>query len=569
MKILLTAGVVFTPGSQTLDFSGVSGFDLGRLYGVINATAGSKLYAPGIAGFGYQSFANGVLTLQADTSQMAAGDELLVAYESPDAQKVDGSGFTQPVSAVALPLPAGAAKDSSLQAILAAIQAQRVETIWTDDTGTRFIRNDSGGTITWTDVAGNASAAPGTGARPDSDSGTVVSRYTYRATAAGTGFASGDFLDHVVVTDGDAGDLVSNFWVNVTAGTKIAAPSAASITPLAPLPDGAATSAKQDTGNTSLASLLTGLGAPADTAATSDAGSFSLVALAKRALGNWTTLLTRIPALVSGRMPVDGSGVTQPVSAAALPLPAGAAQDGADPASPAVANGGTGIRGWLATIAGQLGGSLKVVLQTGANTIGAVSQSGTWSVNATLQSGSALPTGAATSANQATEITALGTPADAAYAGTGSPSIIAALKGVYTALLAATPAGTNLIGKVNVAPATSGGLSLANYFATGTGGQGQIVKAAPGQLYRIHAFNTDTTWAYLKIFNKASAPTLGTDPAVAVFAIPPGGVLNAGSADLGEAFSNGIFAGLYGDAPALGGAALSTGSKCGYCISYA
>ncbi|KNY21606.1 hypothetical protein [Methylobacterium sp. ARG-1] len=305
MKILLTAGVVFTPGSQTLDFSGVSGFDLSRLYGVINATAGSKLYAPGITGFGYQSFANGVMTLEADTSQMAASDELLIAYESPDAQ---------PVSAVSLPLPAGAAKDTSLQAILAAIQAQRVETIWTDDTGTRFIRLDSAGTITWTDVAGNASSAPGAGARPDSDSGTVVSRYTYRATAAGTGFASGDFLDHLVVTDGDAGDLVSNFWVNVTSGAKIAAPSAASITPLAPLPDGAATSTKQDTGNTSLASLLTGLGAPADTAATSDTGTFSLLSLLKRALG----------------------------------------KQGTDPASPTVANAGTGGLGWLGTIAGLL-----------------------------------------------------------------------------------------------------------------------------------------------------------------------------------------------------------------------
>ena len=328
MKILLTTGVVFTPGSQTLDFSGVSGFDISRLYGVINATAGSKLYAPGITGFGYQSFANGVMTLEADTSQMAPSDKLLVAYETTDAQKVDGSGFTQPVSAVALPLPLGAAKDTSLQAILAAIQAQRVETIWTDDTGTRFIRLDSAGTITWTDVAGNASSAPGAGARPDSDSGTVVSRYTYRATASGTGFASGDFLDHLVVTDGDAGDLVSNFWVNVTSGAKIAAPIAASITPLAPLPDGAATSVLQGNGNTSLASLLTGLGAPADTTATSDAGAFSLIALLKRALGNWTTLLGRIPGTV--------------------------AQDGSDPASPAVANAGAGIRGWLATIAGLL-----------------------------------------------------------------------------------------------------------------------------------------------------------------------------------------------------------------------
>ena len=39
------------------------------------------------------------------------------------------------------------------------------------------------------------------------------------------------------------------------------------------------------------------LGAKGDAAATADAGGFSVVALVKRGLGNWTTLLARIPAL--------------------------------------------------------------------------------------------------------------------------------------------------------------------------------------------------------------------------------------------------------------------------------
>ena len=38
-------------------------------------------------------------------------------------------------------------------------------------------------------------------------------------------------------------------------------------------------------------------------------------------------LNTKIPALESGRVPVDGSGVTQPIAAAALPLPTGAASE--------------------------------------------------------------------------------------------------------------------------------------------------------------------------------------------------------------------------------------------------
>lgn len=57
------------------------------------------------------------------------------------------------------------------------------------------------------------------------------------------------------------------------------------------------------------------LGAAADAAAATDTGAFSIVSLLKRGLQRWTTLLDRIPALVAGRIPVDGSGVTQPVTA--------------------------------------------------------------------------------------------------------------------------------------------------------------------------------------------------------------------------------------------------------------
>jgi hypothetical protein len=56
------------------------------------------------------------------------------------------------------------------------------------------------------------------------------------------------------------------------------------------LPTGASTAANQTTGNSSLSSID-----------------------------------TKTPALVTGRIPVDGSAVTQPISAASLPLPAGAA----------------------------------------------------------------------------------------------------------------------------------------------------------------------------------------------------------------------------------------------------
>ena len=60
----------------------------------------------------------------------------------------------------------------------------------------------------------------------------------------------------------------------------------------------------------------TDLGVKADAVATTDTGTFSVIALIKRGLQNWTSLLAKIPTLVSGRIPIDGSGVTQPVSEA-------------------------------------------------------------------------------------------------------------------------------------------------------------------------------------------------------------------------------------------------------------
>ncbi len=88
---------------------------------------------------------------------------------------------------------------------------------------------------------------------------------------------------------------------------------------------GGATSANQVLQITQETSINTVLGNQADSAASSDTGTFSIIAFIKRSMQNWTSLLAKLPALVAGRIPVDGSGVTQPISAASLPLPSGAA----------------------------------------------------------------------------------------------------------------------------------------------------------------------------------------------------------------------------------------------------
>jgi hypothetical protein len=108
------------------------------------------------------------------------------------------------------------------------------------------------------------------------------------------------------------------------------------------LPTGAATAANQSTANSYLSSIDTKIPAlvsgrvPVDgSGVTQPISAVSLplptgaATAANQSTANsyLSSIDTKIPALVSGRVPVDGSGVTQPISAVSLPLPTGAATE--------------------------------------------------------------------------------------------------------------------------------------------------------------------------------------------------------------------------------------------------
>ncbi len=95
--------------------------------------------------------------------------------------------------------------------------------------------------------------------------------------------------DSVTVFQPTAANLNANVSGTVAA-TQSGTWDVTNVSGVVSLPTGASTSALQTTGNSSLSSID-----------------------------------TKTPALVTGRIPVDGSAVTQPISAASLPLPAGAA----------------------------------------------------------------------------------------------------------------------------------------------------------------------------------------------------------------------------------------------------
>lgn len=96
-----------------------------------------------------------------------------------------------------------------------------------------------------------------------------------------------------------------------------------------PLPTGASTSALQTAGNSILSSIDSKITA-VNTGAVVVSSSVLPTGAATSALqttGNnsLSSIDGKTATLVSGRVPVDGSAVTQPISAASLPLPAGAA----------------------------------------------------------------------------------------------------------------------------------------------------------------------------------------------------------------------------------------------------
>lgn len=153
-----------------------------------------------------------------------------------------------------------------------------------------------------------------------------------------------------------------------------------------------------------------------------------------------------------------------------------------------------------------------------------------------------------------------GANADAVVAAGAAGSIQAKLRRLTTDLAAvaasvagATPAGTNNIGDVDVAsiaagtnaignvglePRTSGGTAVSKLISAAST-NATSVKASAGQVFGWAIYNGNAAVRFLKLYNKASAPTVGTDVPVMVVPIPAGALANVAFPH-GIAFAAGI-----------------------------
>ncbi len=94
-------------------------------------------------------------------------------------------------------------------------------------------------------------------------------------------------------------------------------------------------------------------------------------------------------------------------------------------------------------------------------------------------------------------------------------------------------------------PVASGGLSMHKTISAASD-NATNVKASAGQLYAVQVFNTNASARYLKLYDKATAPTVGTDTPVKTLLIP-GNITGAGMVlnwDKGLEFTAGIGFGL-------------------------
>ena len=102
-------------------------------------------------------------------------------------------------------------------------------------------------------------------------------------------------------------------------------------------------------------------------------------------------------------------------------------------------------------------------------------------------------------------------------------------------VLANTSIG-NIIGAIGSSANSSSSL-LAHRISSAVAGA--FIKASVGRLYGYSLINTSAGIRYVHIYNKVSAPTVGTDTPVATIPIPAGGVVNL-MTDIGYYLSTGI-----------------------------
>lgn len=122
---------------------------------------------------------------------------------------------------------------------------------------------------------------------------------------------------------------------------------------------------------------------------------------------------------------------------------------------------------------------------------------------------------------------------------------------------------------IGAAVANAGGLS-SNKLATSTATtNATVVKSSAGRLYKIRGYNNKASVVYLKLYNKATAPTVGTDVPVVTIPCKAADVICVDLGDIGQYFSAGISYAITGAAADNDTTAVAAGDVTGLMVWYA
>lgn len=142
----------------------------------------------------------------------------------------------------------------------------------------------------------------------------------------------------------------------------------------------------------------------------------------------------------------------------------------------------------------------------------------------------------------------------------------------YTKIDAALPAGTNTIGKsicdMSATIANGPAFSVHRLVSAAASTNATSVKASAGRVLKIRGYNAKAAVCHLKLYNKASAPTVGTDIPFMTIPLKASYVFDIDFENFGLNFSTGIAYAITGAAADADTTALVAADVVGLAVVY-
>lgn len=132
-------------------------------------------------------------------------------------------------------------------------------------------------------------------------------------------------------------------------------------------------------------------------------------------------------------------------------------------------------------------------------------------------------------------------------------------------------AGSALIGDMaGGTRTTAGGLAtVARLVSSAATTNATVAKSSAGRVYALRAYNTTTSIIYLKLYNKATTPTVGTDVPVVTLALKPQDQFALDFGLIGQSFASGISYSITANPADNDNTAIAAGAVVGLNIWYA